>query len=239
MGVFMRRDTHDVTLTERMKGIKQDLFGHSETLPVILHRRDMVQGKPPFDILKVDDRIRFEFATRWASLVRETRYLALASAIDKHAHVEKYKVWQYDPYHFCLECLLQRYVYWLHHHGEVGDVLVESRGPKADKRLKEAYRRFYTKGLDRLSVSVIQARLTSGELKLAVKAEDVAGHQLADSLAHPTLRYMQSKYDGAPLADSYGQQLVRMLLQSRFARDRRTGEIDNWGLKWLPRKTGA
>jgi len=235
----MRRDTHDGPLTSKVQEIKAELFGHSDEQPVILHRRDMVQGVAPFDILKTDERVRFQFATRWAALVRETPFLAMASAIDKHAHVEKYKVWQYDPYHFCLECLLQRYVYWLNRNGFYGDVLIESRGKRPDWRLKRAYKRFYINGLDRLSPTVIQARLTSNELKIALKSQDVAGHQLADSLAHPTLRYMQAKYDGAPMPTAYGQQLVEILLQHRFARHPQTREIDGWGLKWLPRKTGA
>jgi len=239
MGVFMRRDTHDQLLTPRIIGIKSDLFGHNDFSPVVLHRRDMVQKKPPFDILQADSRVAYEFETRWAALVREVPYIALASAIDKHAHVEKYKVWQRDPYHYCLECLLQRYVYWLNRHGFVGDVLIESRGKDPDKRLKRAYKHFYVHGLDKLSPSVIQARLTSNELKIAMKAEDVAGHQLADSLAHPVLRYMQSRYDGAQLADGFGQKLVKILLQHRFSRHPQSHEIEGWGLKWLPRKTGA
>lgn len=238
MAVVMRVDIHDKVLTPRLQDIKTDLFGHSPTSPVILHRRDMVKREPPFDILE-DERVAFEFNTRWAALVRESQYIAMASAIDKHAHLEKYKVWQYDPYHYCLECLLERYVKWLNRHGFVGDVLVESRGKGPDKRLKAAYKRFYINGGDHLSASVIHARLTSGELKLAMKQEDVAAHQLADSLAHPTLKYMRGKYDGATVIDGFGQQLVKVLLQHRLARHPKTDEIDGWGLKWLPRKTGA
>lgn len=233
MGLVMRRDTHDQVLTPRLQGIKVDLFGHSAASPVIMHRRQMVQRAAPFDVLD-DERVMFEFNTRWAALVRETQYIAMASAIDKQAHIEKYQVWQYDPYHYCLECLLERYVKWLNRHGFVGDVLVESRGKGPDKRLKEAYRRFYLRGVDYLTPSVIQARLTSSELKLAMKQEDVAGHQLADSLAHPTLRYMQGVYEAAEVAESFGQQLVRLLLQHRLARHPKTLAIDGWGLKWLP-----
>lgn len=162
----------------------------------------------------------------------------MASAIDKHAHLEKYKVWQHDPYHYCMECLLERYVKWLNRNGFVGDVLVESRGKYPDKRLKRAYRTFYTRGSGHLSPTLAQARLTSGELKLAIKRDDVAAHQLADSLAHPTLTYMRSKYDGAQIREGYGQQLVQLLLQHRLARHPVTHEIDGWGLKWLPKNGG-
>jgi hypothetical protein len=130
-------------------------------------------------------------------------------------------------------------VKWLNRHGFVGDVLVESRGRGPDKRLKAAYKRFYVNGGDHLSTSVVQARLTSGELKLAMKQEDVAGHQLADSLAHPTLKYMRGRYEGAEVREGFGQQLVKVLLQHRLARHPKTQEIEGWGLKWLPRKTGA
>lgn len=50
---------------------------------------------------------------------------------------------------------------------------------------------------------------------------------------------MQSKYDGATIVPSFGQQLVEVLLQHKLSRHPRTLEIDGWGFKWLPRKTGA
>lgn len=234
MGIIMRRDLHDGALTDRLREIKQDIFGHSEDTPVILHRRELVRGEPPFDRLRVDDALSGEFQARWLALVRESKYLAMAAAIDKKAHIDRYRVWRHDPYHYCLECLLERYVKWLNRNGFIGDVMIEARGKGPDKRLKASYKSFYQTGRGNLSATVIQQRLSSGELKFALKDDDVAGIQLADSLAHPTLAYMRTKSLGSPLPKTYGQSLVDLLIQHRLARHPQTGVIDGWGLKLLP-----
>lgn len=234
MGIIMRRNTHDGPTTQRLSKLKSDLFGHTPEDPVILHRREIVRGKPPFDLLRGNPILAKEFQARWIALVRETKYLAMAAAIDKRAHLEKYTVWQHDPYHYCLECLLERYVSWLKRHGFVGDVIVEARGKGPDKRLKAAYRHFYQRGKDYLSPTVIQGRLTTAELKFAQKTHDVAALQIADSLAHPTLAYMKAVATGEPVPTTFGQQLVDILKAERYARHPKTHQIQGWGLKMLP-----
>ncbi|WP_288759183.1 DUF3800 domain-containing protein [uncultured Brevundimonas sp.] len=188
-GVIMRRRTHDGPLTERLYHIKHDLFGHSADAPIILHRREMVRGEPPFDRLRQDESLSREWEYRWSALVQETKFICMAATIDKKAHLERYTVWQHDPYHYCLECLLERYVSWLNRNGFSGDVVIERRGKGPDKRLKQSYKRFYELGNSNNSTRVIQGRLTTGELKFAGKSDDIAALQLADSLAHPTLAY--------------------------------------------------
>jgi len=158
----------------------------------------------------------------------------MAATIDKKAHIERYKVWQFDPYHYCLECLLERYVKWMNRNGFYGDVVVESRGRKPDKRLKQSYERFYKLGNSAVSRTVVQARLTTNQIKFAGKSDDVAALQLADSLAHPTLAYMKSRMSGGPPPGTFGQKLVETLLTHKYARNPKTGEIVGWGLKTLP-----
>jgi hypothetical protein len=96
MGIIMRGDVHDKVATPRLRQIKEDIFGHTDDTPVILHRRELSRGEPPFDRLRKDDALSKEFEARWLSLLREIQYLAMAAAIDKKAHVERYKVWQHD-----------------------------------------------------------------------------------------------------------------------------------------------
>lgn len=234
MGVVVKREKHDGYVSDRLRQIKQDLFGHTEDTPIILHRREMVRGEPPFDILRKDPLVAREFEARWLSLVREVPYLAMAAAIDKAAHLEKYSVWHHDPYHYCLECLLERYVKWMNRNGFVGDVMIEARGKAPDKKLKNAYKHFYRNGKGNLSASTVQQRLTSGEPKFALKSDDVAALQIADSLAHPALAYMRSKAENVELDPSFGKQLIDILLEQKFARHPQNGTISGWGLKLLP-----
>lgn len=234
MGIVMKRAEHDGPTTLRLRQLKADLFGHAEDTPVILHRRELVRGEPPFDRLHKDDALAADFRARWFAFVSEVPYIAMGAGIDKRAHIEKYKVWRHDPYHYCLECLLERYVSWLNRHGFVGDVVIEARGKHPDKRLKNSYGRFYQEGNRNHSPLLVQGSLTSKELKFALKTDDVAAIQLADSLAYPTLAYMKARaLKQAPPA-TFGQSLVDVLVEKKFARHPTKMTIPGWGLKLLP-----
>lgn len=234
LGVVMLQQTHDTAFTQTFRQMKTDVFGHSEDQPVILHRREMVRGKPPFQALKNDPFLAMEFERRWLELIGTSPFLAVGGAIDKDAHVKKYVVWQHDPYHYCLEILVERYVKWLTRHGFVGDVVIEARSKFADKRLKKAYQRLYQNGNNAINAAQAQKVLLSRELKFFRKNDDVAALQLADSLAHPVLRYMKTIHLNEAPAVGFGAQLVDLLIRSKLARQPKTGVIQGWGLKWLP-----
>lgn len=234
MGIIVKRGDHDGSISERLRQIKIDLFGHADDSPVILHRREIVRGDPPFDRLHHNPALNAEFEARWLSLIREARYVAIASAIDKRAHIEKYRVWQHDPYHYCLECLIERYVKWLNRNGFVGDVIIEQRGKVPDTRLRRTYRKLYFEGNDHIPRAIAQERLTTNELKFADKTDDVTGIQIADSLAHPTLAYMRTIAISHPIPTTFGQRLVDLLLKHKFVRNPNTHFIPGWGMKMLP-----
>lgn len=235
LGVIMRQSTHDGLATDALRQIKTDLFGHSAASQVILHRRDMVRGEGVFRRMKTDPSLAAAFEERWTAYVRDLPFRAIAGAIDKDAHEIRYVVWRYDPYHYCLEILLERFVQWLNRNDLVGDVLIESRDAFADKRLKRAYERFYKNGNDHVTAAVAQQRLLSGQVKFGRKIDDIAGHQLADSLAHPVLRYMRTAKLKEDPAVGYGASLVEILRAKKFIRSPRTGAIMGWGVKWLPK----
>lgn len=234
MGIIMRQDVHDKHLTASLDALKFLFFDDCPNKPVIFHRRDMVRGEPPFEKLKSNESFRIEFEGAWSELVRDSNYIAIAGAIDKVAHKEKYKVWQHDPYHYCLEILVERFCSWMSRHGFVGDVVVESRDKWADKRLKRAYSHFYHNGNDNVSAKRAQRVLLSKELKFGKKSDNIAGHQLADSLAHPILRHLKTEKLGGEPATGFGSKLVQILLDKRLARHPKSGKIEGWGLKWLP-----
>jgi len=64
--------------------------------------------------------------------------------------------------------------------------MAESRGGKEDRRLKLSFRRLWEKGTDYVSFKLFQSVFTSRELKVKPKANNIAGLQLADLLAHPS-----------------------------------------------------
>ena len=234
MGVIMLQKTHDDKFSPAVSALKTNLFGHSVDSPVILHRRDMVRGEGVFKCLADDPFLAMDFEQQWLKVIEEAKFIAIAGAIDKDAHVQKYVVWQHDPYHYCLEILVERFVKWLNRHKLVGDVMIEARSKFADKRLKRAYARLYEHGNNAVTAEQVQRCLTSKELKFCRKSDDVAAIQLADSIAHPTLRYMKTKHLNEAAAVGFGPKLIQVLLDTKFARHPKTKVIEGWGLKWLP-----
>lgn len=129
-GLVFLQDTHDTTVTERLVALKRQTFG---TDKIVLHRRDIIDAKGGFAVLK-DDAVRAKFDAGFADIVQHLPGAgpAFTVSIDKQAHLEKYEKWQFDPYHYVLTCLVERYVHWLRRNDSRGDVMGEARSPFHD-----------------------------------------------------------------------------------------------------------
>jgi hypothetical protein len=128
---------------------------------------------------------------------------------------------------------VERYTASLEQVGKVGDVLAESRGTRADRELKEAYSHVYAKGTTWVGGEVFARRLTSKELKIKRKADNVPGLQLADLIAHPSFKATLLRHNQQALPDDFGGQIARILEEEKYRRSPE-GKIDGWGRKWLP-----
>lgn len=230
-GIVIRQDHHDKYVTRRLNLLKKNIFGSED---VILHRRDIMRKEGPFSALRNEERCK-EFDARLAAILAECVATAFTVSIDKLAHKQKYVVWQHNPYHYLLECLLERYTLWLRKRNYQGDMLGEARNPTHDAPLKRAFRSFYlTKTGAPVNASVIQARLTSKELRLKPKEANIAGLQLADILAHPCHRSLKFEQLGETCPSDYGSFLVSIMREHIYDKHPNTGAITNYGTKWLP-----
>lgn len=168
-----------------LEELKHRYFQSHPDDPVILHRKEMVNCKEHFRVLK-DSVVKERFNSDLLGLLRRWEYRVITVCIDKKNHRDTYQVWRHDPYHYCLEILLERYCFFLEAERAVGDVMAESRSGKEDMRLKKAYHRIWEEGTDYITPQRFQAVLTSRQLKVKSKSNNVAGLQLADLLAHPS-----------------------------------------------------
>lgn len=230
-GIVIRQDIHDHYTTRRLTRLKGDIFGNTHK-SVVLHRREIMARKGVFAALN-DDHLRAQFDARFAALLAEVPAPAFTISIDKQAHLEKYKVWQFSPYHYVMTCLLERFVLWLNSTGSIGDVMGEGRGPKHDAQLRRAFQRFYERGT-KVRPPVIQRCLTSKELRLELKAANIAGLQIADLLAHPAHRNYKFAKLGTTVPNDYGTFLADILDRHIYDRNSKTGQIEGYGRKWLP-----
>lgn len=233
-GITARRRTHDEKIAPALEHLKRHFPAHRPDVPVILHRRDILRREGVFAVLRDDEDKQAAFDDELADLIKRMPYLANTVQIDKKLHLERYSVWHFDPYHYCLCCLIERYVMLLERHGLRGDVVIEPRFKKADKRVKASFERIYTKGTDNISPARVQHRLLSKDIGFFDKRANVAGLQLADLLAHPSARFMRFRRDGIEEPDDYGTRLAQLMHRYKYARCPKTGKIDGWGMKWLP-----
>jgi len=178
------RHVSDIVHPE-LETLKTTFFRSHPDEPVIFHRKEIMNAKLPFEVLR-DPRTRELFDNQILIHLAAWDYIVITICIDKKDHRERYERWRYDPYHYCLALLLERYVFFLNRHDVQGDVLAESRGGKEDRRLKASFTKLWEDGTDYVEPRQIQSVLTSKQLKVKTKSNNIAGLQIADLIAHPS-----------------------------------------------------
>lgn len=232
-GTILELGYVDAVLHPSIERLKREYFGSHPDDPVVLHRREIIQRKPPFEALR-NPTIELKFAVELMGLLKEMEYVVISATIDKAEHRQKYATWRYDPYHYCLHVIMERYVMWMRRRRPCqGDVMAESRGKKEDMRLKRSFSGIWERGTDRMAAEQFRDALTSKELKVKPKANNIAGLQLADVLAYPAWKATLARGDSAKLPDNLTGRIGRLLIDAKFDRSP-SGVVMGWGMKLLP-----
>lgn len=234
-GVVMQMTSHN-NLEQQLNDIKLSYFG---TRDIILHRREIVSGKAPFEALQ-DTAIRDKFNMDLLRVITEHSYGVVSIVIDKKALVDKYSLLKaHDPYAVALEFLMQRYQYWMQEyskqHGQVfGDIMAESRGGREDRTTKETYKLIY-EGKGYYKLRNAENFFSSKEIKLRKKKENIAGLQFVDLISHPARRYilMQNNLAANIKPTSFEQKIVEVLVNNKFRRQ--DGTIEGYGSVFFPK----
>lgn len=231
-GIIIKLEYVEEHLYPDIENLKRKYFNSHPDDPVIFHRKELVNKKPPFsalqdlDTAKSFDKELLRLLTRW-------EYIVITVVIDKLQHSQQYQIWRFDPYHYCLKVLVERYVLWFKEKISVGDVMAESRGGKEDRRLKDSFTRVYNEGSEWVRPDTIHQHLTSRQLKVKSKKNNIAGLQLADIIAHPSFRSALARRNNEALPTTFGGKIAEILEDFKFYRDK-NGRIRGWGRKWLP-----
>ena len=170
----------------------------------------------------------------FSGLIETLPYIALTVLIDKHAHIQKYPVWHFNPYHYCMRAIVERYVLWLNRQGLTGDVVAEPRFKKVDMALKKSFAYIYKHGTENIPPATIQKCLTSHEIKFDPKANNVCGLQLVEMIAHPSHQSLRAEALSEPMTAEFGLKIVELLYRSRYSRNPKNGDVVGWGRKRLP-----
>jgi len=232
-GVIFELDYVNDLLYYDMEAFKRKYFQFHVDEPIIFHRKDMVNYRGVFRVLRNDEIIKTSFNQELLLKFEEWNYQVITILIDKKEHNETYKVWKYDPYHYCLSVLLERYLFYLEDKKAVGDVMIESRGGKEDMRLKDSFSRIYNNGTDYTLAKKYQDFLTSKELKVKPKKYNITGLQIADLIAHPSRRDILIEYNlMEKKKEVFGDSVISILRKSKYYR--KFNKIIGYGIKKLP-----
>ncbi|MBP7709796.1 MAG: DUF3800 domain-containing protein [Rickettsiales bacterium] len=232
-GVIFDLDYTLQTFHPELENLKTKYFEHHPDEPLIFHRKELVCKEGKFRILKNPD-LEKSFNKDLLSLLEKWDFKIISSIIDKKEFCDLYPTWNKDPYHLCLDAILERYRGFLKMNQTVGDVMIESRGGKEDLRLKESFRDLMDNGSAFLKPSDFSEFLTSKELKIRNKAANIAGLQLADLLAHSVRRFAFDKiWEIRENKKTFSDEILDILInQKKFFsyKDR----VNGWGIKKLP-----
>ena len=202
-------------LFPEIENLKVKYFKSHPDNPIILHRKELVNAKYPFTALK-DETIKSQFDKELLASLEKWEYSVITVCLDKKAHKDTYKIWRYDPYHYGLALLLERYTFFLEQKQKQGDVMAESRGGKEDKRLKASFHKLWQEGTQFISQERFHQVLTSKQLKVKPKSNNISGLQLADLIAHPSRNEIlsENKLLDRPLAP-FAKKIIN-ILQSKY-----------------------
>jgi hypothetical protein len=219
------------TLTPELERLKSKYFNSHPDDPIIFHRKELLNKKHPFKAL-CDPKIEKEFNAELLSHLEKWQFKTITILIDKLEHQNRYATWKYDPYHYCMAIIFERYHLRLKELGMTGDMMFESRGGKEDMRLKDSYRRIFDQGTEWIKHEDIDETITSTELKIKPKSANVSGLQIADLLAYPLYRYslkfFKLKDDGR---ETFNEQIIEVIKPKIF---KGGNKILGYGLKLLP-----
>ena len=229
-GAMMRLSYEQGAFTAALETIKALIFHDTE---IVFHRREMLDASPPFDALR-DPELRRNLDALLLQLLAGATYRVFTTVIDKIEHRRRYTVWRFQPYHYCLTVMLERYVQFLVRMNLVGDVMAESRGQKENRQLERAFHFLYDHGTDHVSAKIFQERLTSRDLKLKAKTANVSGLQFADMIANPSCRSLICEKTNVQMTARFGIQVEEILRKNKYLRSPVNGTIMGWGKKWLP-----
>jgi len=230
-GVILDLEYVRDTFHNDMEQLKNNFFHSHPDEPVILHRKEMINKQKAFHVLN-DKEIEEAFNDRLLSKIEEWDYTIISVLIDKQEHNDLYNTWKFDPYHYCLAVLLERYIMFLQGKNTVGDVIIESRGGNEDKRLKKSFNGLYENGTNYFEASKFQEKLTSKQLKVKPKTANISGLQLADILAHPCRMDILYKYKLiAKKKEVFGDKIIAIIQKKYHQKD---GKIEGVGIKKLP-----
>lgn len=195
---------------------------------IVLHRKELINKQGHFSVLQNPEKEK-AFNLELLKIMEAGKFGIIGVVIDKKSHKRKWGNIAAHPYHYCLLAIVQRFVGFLNYWNARGDVVAESRGGKEDMQLKSEFTHIYESGSSYVSANVFQKALSSKEIKLRKKEQNIAGLQVSDLFAHPCKQDVLldnqriDKYYG-----KFGKKLLK-IAEAKYNRREINGQIKGYG----------
>lgn len=207
------------TVVPKLQCLKFDYFGHDL---VILHEHEIRKEKGDFTLFK-NRADKQAFMGRLSTLIDESNFILASCVIEKHRLSSQEKI--DNPYHLALKHCLETLFDFVKEKGQeklVTHVIVEKRGAKEDNELELEFRRICD-GDNRYRQDL------PFSVRMAAKASNSAGLQLADLVARPIGRHVLS-----PTQPNQAFDVLRAKFYCEGGRQAVGDGYDQWGLKHFP-----
>jgi hypothetical protein len=185
---------------------------------VVLHTADIARNRNGFERL-VDPELRRHLYEETNRLMRGLDFRIIAAAVHKNRLFARYAA-SLDPYHYCLERLLERFVSMLEEVNDEGTIVAESRRPPLDGQLYRVFDEYMQHGTSMVSGDRLRHRIKN--MEFVKKAANLTGLQVADPVLTPIARYVMGKQSHEDLE----------IIRTKFRRSP-NGSFDGWGLTIL------
>lgn len=200
----------------------------------VLHLRKMKNPDPRGCFASLS---RAESRAAWEkdcmSMYRRAKYSVIAVGIDKIAFYARHTGWKGSIYETLVGNAIERYFYFLRGRG-VGDVMAEATNSKLDQDLKELYTKFWVKGTEHIPAENLRPVLSSKEIKIKPKSQDIAGLQLADLIASTCFSHCKKIYANGPEYDPFAMSVANLIEKEKFYRHPATNDPHGYGRVWRP-----
>ncbi|NYS61086.1 DUF3800 domain-containing protein [Vreelandella salicampi] len=202
-----------------LQQLKFDYFGHDL---VIFHEHEIRKEKGDFRVFK-DRAEKQAFMGRLSHLIDESNFILASCVIDKHRLTSREEM--SNPYHLALRHCLETLFDLVKEKGQESletHVIVEKRGAKEDDELELEFRRICD-GENKYQ------RDLPFKIRMAAKASNSAGLQLADLVARPIGRHVL-----APNQPNQAFEVLKHKFYCEGGRQAVGDGYDQWGLKHFP-----
>lgn len=194
-----------------------------KTQKVILHSREIRKCEGSFSLL-FDLKIKEQFYKDLNSIISNSNFALVSSAILKQKHVEQYGKLADDPYEIALTFVLERVLFELDARKieSKTNIIIESRGKKEDQLLSKRYNELLYKGSGVVTSDRFVNKYNE-ELNFKRKYQNDIGLQLADLCAYPIARHVLLPEEPYPSFE---------IIKNKIRNNK--GKMEGYGIKIFP-----